>query len=78
MAETPLSPETVAAGQERARELRSYAARLEAVKGHVVRFTGQKAALRVKDGKISAPTLSSFCGWRLVLGVAAQGFNLLR
>jgi hypothetical protein len=33
VAETPLSPEIVAAGQERARELRLYAARLEVLDG---------------------------------------------
>jgi len=33
VAETPLSPEIVAAGLERARELRLYAARLEVLDG---------------------------------------------
>jgi hypothetical protein len=33
VASTPLSPEIVAAGQERAREMRLYAARLEVLDG---------------------------------------------
>jgi hypothetical protein len=43
VASTPLSPEMVAAGEERARELRLFAARLEVVNGHVVRFIGQSS-----------------------------------
>jgi hypothetical protein len=34
VAETPWSPEMVREGEERARELRLYAARLEALDGH--------------------------------------------
>jgi hypothetical protein len=47
VAEAPLSPEIVAAGEERARELRLYAARLEVLDG---RNLGKTAIQTVGEG----------------------------